>query len=461
MLPNALDASTTAAAFMKRVHLLRRCERQKATCVLRGGSRAFALVEGVVAAVTDGRRVADDPETLFAQLVDVMVRAGVRPVLDEPLPVWFPPAPPTSMASVDAIAVEVARRWSERSAHAFARDHLDRPVRLSSEPAVIVTRCELTDERERALVQRLAKGGTLGHALADTGATTQAMASLVLALSALGRLRWATGSPQALSSTAAAASPDPRPRQASQPRTPAARGSRPSSPGRSSEPGAPVRPEVRRTRKRVKRSSFKNLESAGPGDSSAPPRGSEPGRSSSVPSRSSAIPDRRSRPLASQKTPPFDPMAPSTPFVGDRTFEAVSPAEALFDEAREKFADSDGRGAQKLIIEASAVDRKHVELSLYRAFASAFLQHGSLKTASAAASDKLEGLAREVLARDHNAPFAHFVRACIAMAQGRTDDARRGFGLVTRLRPGDRWTRRIVRAMDRSSSRRRSRWTNK
>lgn len=148
-------------------------------------------------------------------------------------------------------------------------------------------------------------------------------------------------------------------------------------------------------------------------------------------------------------------MAPSTPFVDERETEQASPAEALLDQARDQMADNEARAAIKTIAEATALDGTHVELPLYKAFAAALGEHGSTKAAALAEATKLEAIAREMLARDHNAFFAHFIRACIAMAQGRTDDARRGFTLVGRLKPGDRWTRRIQRAMDRATGRKR------
>ncbi len=109
----------------------------------------------------------------------------------------------------------------------------------------------------------------------------------------------------------------------------------------------------------------------------------------------------------------------------------------------------------KTLAEAAALDGGHIELPLYKAFAVAFGEHGSIKATAAAEADKLEAIAREVLAKDHNAFFAHFVRASVAMAQGRTDDARRGFSLVGRLKPGDRWTRRILRAIERGTGKKR------
>lgn len=217
-----------------------------------------------------------------------------------------------------------------------------------------------------------------------------------------------------------------------------------------------MRPEVKRTRKKIRRSSLSNLKSFGPGESSHPPRGSDPGgRESSVPARSSTHPLRRSRPLAApRQPPPINPMAPSTPFVDDRDTETVSPAEALLDRAREQLADNEPRAAMKTIAEATALDESHPQLPLYKAFAAGLGEHGSTKATAGADGEKLEAIAREILARDHNAFFAHFVRACVAMAEERTDDARRGFSLVGRLRPGDRWAQRILRALDRAKKRR-------
>ncbi|MEM1032325.1 MAG: hypothetical protein AAGN82_18405 [Myxococcota bacterium] len=451
--------------FLKRAHVLRRCGRQKVTCLLRAQGRSFAIVDGVPAAVTDGTRVFARPDVVFPQLVHAFLRSGLEIVLDASLPSWFPSAAAPDAPTVDAVIVEAARRWPLAATLVFVRDHGDRTGTLGGDADEIMTRCEVVDGHERVVLRQFAQGGTLADVLAASQAPAEAVAGLVLGLSAAGRLRWSSGAPVPLSGPAAATAIS----------TPAAPlGRRGSTPALSTSPpgvapgdrtsSVPYRPQVHRTRRAVpRRSTFRSLESASP-PATPVPRPSRPGgppdAPSAVPSHGTPVPrpsrpgappleGRRSRPMqARRRSPTFDPRATSEPFIDDREpAEVGSPAEPLLAEVRDAFAGGDGTRATERLRAAAEADPSHVSLPLYRLFLRAFKTNATLRATLAAEAEALEKTACEVLAQDHGAPFPHFVRACLAMVAGRHDDARRGFSLVARLRPADRWTRRMMRSL--------------